>query len=208
MIIDAATIDRDEAYKLLIGAVVPRPIAWVTTLNRLGKVNAAPFSCYTFVSSAPPMLAISVGRLRGELKDTARNARDGGDFVVNVADASQVGPLHQSSAEYPEDVSEIEVLGLETIPSIAVRTPRIAIAPVAMECRFDRIIEFGAQRSQLLVGEVLRFHVRDDLYRDGKIDSVALSPLGRLGGPRYTTLGKVITMPPVSADPPVTVAKL
>lgn len=198
MIIDAAAIERDEVYKLLVGAVVPRPIAWVTTLNALGQVNAAPFSCYTFVSSAPPMLAISVGRLRGELKDTARNAREGGDFVVNVADASQVVPVHQSSAEYPADVSEVEMLGLETIPSIAVRAPRIAIAPVAMECRFDRIIEFGTQRSQLLVGEVLQFHVRDDLYHDGKIDSIALSPLGRLGGPRYTTLGKIITMPPAS----------
>lgn len=201
MDIDLKGMGKDAIYKLLVGAVVPRPIAWVTTLNDAGKVNAAPFSCYTFVSSQPPLVAVSMGRVRGGAKDSSRNAVARGEFVVNVAQSSQAKELHLSSTEHPPEVSETELLGIATAPSIKVSTPRIAEAPVAMECRYVQTIEFGELRAQLVIGEVLHMHVRDDLYRDGKIDSVALDPLGRLGGPRYATLGEILTLPSVEVSP-------
>ena len=201
MDIDLKGMGKDAIYKLLVGAVVPRPIAWVTTLNDAGKVNAAPFSCYTFVSSQPPLVAVSMGRVRGGAKDSSRNAVARGEFVVNVAQSSQAKELHLSSTEHPPEVSETELLGIATAPSVRLATPRIAEAPVAMECRYVQTIEFGELRAQLVIGEVLHMHVRDDLYRDGKIDSVALDPLGRLGGPRYATLGEILTLPSVEVSP-------
>jgi flavin reductase (DIM6/NTAB) family NADH-FMN oxidoreductase RutF len=201
MEIDAEGLTDDDAYKLLVGAVVPRPIAWVTTLDGAGRVNAAPFSAFTFVCNQPPMLAISIGRKRGALKDTARNIRETAEFVVNIADDGLIEPLHLSSREYPETVSEVEALGLATAPSRRVRPPRLAAVPVAMECRLFQTLEFGAGRSNLFIGEVTLFHVRDDLFRDGKIDSARLRPIARLGGPNYAKLGEIVTMEPVFVSP-------
>lgn len=194
MEIDPATLEEDEAYKLLVGVIVPRPIAWVTSIQLSGRINVAPFSCYTFVSHVPPMLAISVGRRNGELKDTSRNARDRGEFVVNVVDDSQMEPMHASSRDYPADVSEVDTLGLALAPSSRIATPRLAVAPVAMECRFDRIVEFGRLRSTLVVGEVVHFYVRDDVIVDRRVDPARLRPLGRLGGPRYAKVGDIVTL--------------
>jgi flavin reductase (DIM6/NTAB) family NADH-FMN oxidoreductase RutF len=199
--IDPARFDVETVYKLLVGAVVPRPIAWVTTRAESGKVNLAPFSCFTFVSSDPPMVAISVGRLRGELKDTARNIARDGEFVVHIADESQVALVHQSSVEYPEEVSEVAQLGLELVPGRRVATPRLAAPPVAMECRHAQTVEFGRLRAQLIVGEVLTFHIEESLYRDGKIDATRFRPIARLGGPRYARLGEIVTLAPVYVTP-------
>lgn len=194
MEIDAQALDEDTAYKLLVGAVVPRPIAWVTSISPNGKINAAPFSCYTFVSNKPPMLAISIGRANGALKHTSRNARDQGEFVVNTVHESQIEPMHESTRDYPDETSEVEALSLALAPSLRIRTPRLADAPVSMECRFAQIIEFGELRSTLVVGEVVCFHVRDDLLVNGRIDSALLRPLARLGGPRYAHLGEIVTL--------------
>jgi flavin reductase (DIM6/NTAB) family NADH-FMN oxidoreductase RutF len=199
--IDAAALGADDAYKLLVGAVVPRPIAWVTTRSQSGRVNLAPFSCFTFVSSDPPMLAISVGRLRGALKDTARNIAREGSFVVHIADESQVELVHRSSEEFPEEISEVEELRLQLAASRRVATPRLASAPVAMECRHAQTVEFGRLRAQLIVGEVLTFHVSPSLYRDGKIDAARFRPIARLGGPRYARLGEIVTLQPVYVTP-------
>ena len=119
------------------------------------------------------------------------------EFVVNIANLPLIEALHRSSFEFPENESEIEALGLQTIPSRDVRPPRLADAPIALECRLHQIIEFGERRQQLVVGEVLRFQVRDDLCIDGKIDSYALNPVARLGGPSYATLGEKLTFGPV-----------
>jgi len=201
MELDCGTLDTESAYKLLVGAVVPRPIAWVTTLSPHGGVNLAPFSCFTFVSNRPPMLAISVGRLKGALKDTARNIAARGEFVVNIADETQVEQVHESSTEYPDHVSEAAELGLATAPGRRIATPRIADAPVSMECRLSQTLEFGELRSQLLVGEVLCFHVADRLYANGKIDVTRFKPIARLGGPNYARLGEVLTMKSVAVTP-------
>ena len=201
MKIDPSTLDAEEAYKLVIGMVVPRPIAWVTTQSPSGIVNLAPFSAFTYVAPHPPMLAISVGRKGKDYKDTARNILATEEFVVHIADQPLLEPLHLSSTEYAAEESEVEALGLETLPSQKVRPPRLAAAPIAMECRLRHCIEFGETRTRLLVGEALLIHLRDGLMVDGKIDTRTLNPSARLGGPRYATLGEIVTMQPVYQTP-------
>jgi flavin reductase (DIM6/NTAB) family NADH-FMN oxidoreductase RutF len=200
--IAADRLSAAEAYRLLVGIVVPRPIAWVTTRHDDGRINLAPFSCYTFVSSDPPMVAISIGRRAGVPKDTTRNARRSGEFVVNIVTEDQVEPMHLSSAEHASDTSEADLLGIALTPSIIVATPRVAAAPVALECRLSQIIPFGNLKTDLVVGEVVLFRIADALYRDGKVDTVGMRPLARLGGPTYARLGEILTMPTVSEAGP------
>jgi flavin reductase (DIM6/NTAB) family NADH-FMN oxidoreductase RutF len=194
MQIDPASLAPEAAYRLLSGIVVPRPIAWVSTLSEAGVVNLAPFSCFTFVSNAPPMIGINVGRKAGVRKDTGANIHASGEFVVNIGDFGQVEAIHLSSVEHAPDVSEAALLGLETVPSDTIRTPRLRDVPVSMECRLERAIEFGLTGSEFLVGEVLRFHVRDDLYDNGRIDTRRLHPVCRIGGPNYASLGEIVTL--------------
>jgi flavin reductase (DIM6/NTAB) family NADH-FMN oxidoreductase RutF len=191
-------LTSEAGYKLLIGSVVPRPIAWISTLSAIGHSNLAPFSAFTFLSHDPPMVGIGIARRKNDdtLKDTAKNIMRDKEFVVNIANVPLIEALHRSSFEFPEDQSEIEALGLRTMPSRDVRPPRLADAPIALECRLHQIIEFGERRQQLVVGEVLRFQVRDDLCHDGKIDSYALNPVARLGGPSYATLGEKLSFGP------------
>ncbi len=195
--IAAGDLPAEQSYRLLTGLVVPRPIAWVTTLSAGGTVNLAPFSHFTFVSPKPPMLAISVGRKGDTYKDTATNILRTEEFVVHIADSTLVAPLHESANEYPPDVSEAALLGLATAPSLHVGTPRLTAPPVAMECRLRHCIEFGETRSRLLVGEVLVFRLRPDLLQDGKVDTLSLDPIGRIAGPNYTRLGEIITQRPI-----------
>ena len=110
----------------------------------------------------------------------------------------------RSAVEYPPEVSETETLGLATVPSLHVKPPRVAAAPIAMECRLRQCLEFGETRSRLIVGEVVAFHFRDGLFRDGKIDTRALDPLCRLAGPNYATLGEIVAMQPIFQTPKTT----
>lgn len=199
--IDPKTLDPEEAYKLVIGTVVPRPIAWVVTRNPQRKLNLAPFSAFMFVSPKPPLMAISVGHKAGIYKDTAGNILREENYVIHIADMGLIEPLHLSSIEHPPEVSEVEELGLATVPSTLIDTPRLEAAPIALECRFRQCLEFGATKSRLIVGEVVMWHVRDDVIRGGRIDSKALNPICRLGGPRYASLGEVVTMQPVEMTP-------
>jgi len=201
MEIDAQGLTAQAAYKLLTGIVVPRPIAWVSTLTAEGSVNLAPFSAFTFLSHDPPMVGVSVGTRSGMLKDTGRNILEWREFVVNIADQSLIQKLHESSYEYPPDVSEAEELGLTAEPSFHIRTPRIAEAPIAMECRLHQCIELGRQPNRLMVGEVLRFRFREGLVVNGKIATTALNPIARLGGPNYATLGEIVTLHGRSVTP-------
>jgi flavin reductase (DIM6/NTAB) family NADH-FMN oxidoreductase RutF len=196
MQIAAHELDAERAYRLLVGIVVPRPIAWVTTASEGGLVNAAPFSCYTFVCNDPPMLAINIGRRNGALKDTARNIERDREFVVNVVTEDLVGAMHASSAECPPEASEVEALKLGLAPSAAVRPPRLACSPVSLECRLEQIHELGRQRSALVLGRIVHFHIADAVYEDGKVVAQRLRPLARLGGLNYARLGEMLTMPP------------
>jgi flavin reductase (DIM6/NTAB) family NADH-FMN oxidoreductase RutF len=204
MHVDPRTLSADETYKLLTGVVVPRPVAWVTTLSANG-VNLAPFSTFTFVSPKPPMLAFSVGQRDGIYKDTARNILAVEEYVVHIADGALIEAVHASAIEYPPEVSEIEMLGLATVPSLHVKPPRVAAAPIAMECRLRQCLEFGDTRSRLIVGEVLAFHFRDGLLKNGKIDTKSLDPLARLAGPNYATLGEIVTMQPIQQSVKTTI---
>ncbi len=197
MEIPAATLAPEAVYKLITGIVVPRPIAWVTTLSGPGQVNLAPFSAFTFVSTKPPMIGINVGRKAGIVKDTARNIHANGEFVVNIADDTMIELVHLSAIEFPPEVSEVTELGLETIPSHVVATPRLAIAPISLECRLHRAIAFGDTGSEFMVGEVVVFHIRDGLVENGKIDTGKLHPICRIGGPRYAKLGEIVSLKPI-----------
>ncbi len=199
--IHAASLDAEGCYRLLSGIVVPRPIAWISTQSAEGLVNLAPFSCYTYVCSKPPMVGVNIGRRAGQRKDTSRNILGRREFVVNIGDETMVEAIHRSADEYSRDVSETELLGLELAASEAIATPRLAAVPVSMECRLHSVQEFGETRAEFIVGEVLVFHVLDDVCTGGKVDSAKLRPLARLGGPNYAGLGEMMTMAPVSRTP-------
>ncbi|MBV9982394.1 flavin reductase family protein [Bradyrhizobium sp.] len=201
MRIDPSELPAERIYRLMTGIVVPRPIAWVTSLSRSGVLNLAPFSAFTFVSQKPPMLAISVGRKADLYKDTAHNILDTEEYVIHIANTGLMEAVHESSVEHPPEVSEVEQLKLETVPSESIKVPRLAAPPVAMECRFRQCLEFGEARSRLIVGEVVLFHVRDGLVTNGKIETEALDPIARIGGPRYARLGDIVTFRTVFQTP-------
>jgi len=194
MRIDPSLLDAEKCYRLMSGMMVPRPIAWVTSLSGSGVLNLAPFSAFTFVSLKPPMLAISIGHKAGVYKDTAQNILRNEEFVIHIADASLMNAVHESAAEFPPEVSEVEKLGLETTASEFIKVPRLSLAPIAMECRFRHCFEFGEARTRLIVGEVMMFHVRDGLLENDKIETKALDPIARIAGPRYARLGEIVTL--------------
>jgi len=199
--VDALGLDTAEAYRLLVGCVVPRPIAWITTVDADGRVNAAPFSSYNYVATDPPMLAVNITSKGDILKDTARNIRESREFVVNVADVSTMAAMHASASEYPPDVSETDALNIELLPSTRVRPPRIAASPVQMECKLDQFIVLGKGRNTLYIGEVVAFHLATDIYDGQRVDSVALNPIARLGGPYYAALGEIFNRPMLQRPP-------
>ncbi|WP_334191960.1 flavin reductase family protein [Pararhodobacter sp.] len=201
MEIDPSTNTMAENYKIMTGLVVPRPIAWISTLNEAGSTNLSPFSAFTFCSHKPPMVAVSIGRKTGSvLKDSGHNILRTGEFVVNIVNSAALSAMHHSSAVVPPDVSEAEALNLQQLPSVTIAPPRIAAAPASLECRLHLAIPLGEERNMLIIGEVLRFHVRDELINNGKIETVALDPVARLGGPNYAGLGPVVRMPQAALD--------
>ena len=198
MIVQARELDAEQTYKLLTGVVVPRPVAWITTRSAAGVLNLAPFSAFTFVSTKPPLLGVNIGRKAGVRKDTAVNILSQGEFVVHIADGPLVEPLHASAVEHPPEVSEVELLQLQTSPSALVQVPRLQVAPVAMECRFHSVTPYGDTGAEFFVGEVLCWHLREGLLKQGKVDSFELDPLCRLGGPWYATLGERLHQAPLA----------
>lgn len=197
MYIDAASLDPAGTYRLLVGSVVPRPIAWVTSGVAPKPTNLAPFSSFAWVSQHPAMLGFTVNRRPQQRKDTIRNIEEDREFVVNIASDDMLAELHASSEGHDAETSEAELLGLELAGSVRVRVPRLAKAPVSMECVYDRTIAFSPTGGEFVVGTVVAWHIRDDLMEAGRIVTDRLRPLGRLAGPRYTMLGDVIELPPV-----------
>jgi flavin reductase (DIM6/NTAB) family NADH-FMN oxidoreductase RutF len=183
LILDPAELSAAETYKILIGSVVPRAIGWASTMSVDGVANIAPFSFFTVVARKPPMVSLTI-QPRSDLvspKDTLVNIRETGEFVVNIVSLAQANQMHKTSVEHPPEVDEFEVAGLEKCRSDLVRAPRVAGAPVAMECRLDRIISLGEVGDNLVIGEVIRFHIRDDLWHaKGRVDTAGLQPVGRL----------------------------
>ncbi len=199
MIIDPSKQDLRANYKLLIGSVLPRPIAFVSTVNEDGVPNLAPFSFFTGATPSPPTVVFAPLRRfsDGQEKDTLCNIRATGEFVVNIVDEDLVERANDTAVEFAPGVSEFAETGLTPAKSEAVTPPRVAESPISMECRLIQIVELGPEAAgggSLVIGEVLRFHVRDDLIEDGRIDTEALAPVGRLAGAEYTTLGRRFTL--------------
>ena len=162
---DLAQIPASDAYKLLVSTVVPRPIALATTVDRSGRVNAAPFSFFNAVSSIPPVvvLGISPGAASEDgFKDTERNIRDSGEFVVNLVDESLAERMNICAVDFPAGTGELDEAELTPLPSVGVRPPRIAQSPVSFECRRITGVSLGP-RSMLEIGRVIHIHIRDDL---------------------------------------------
>ncbi|MDQ0417500.1 flavin reductase (DIM6/NTAB) family NADH-FMN oxidoreductase RutF [Croceifilum oryzae] len=200
MRLDPKQLTQKDNYKLMIGSVLPRPIAFVTSINQEGIVNAAPFSFYTAVSTNPPMIGFTVNRKPGNIqKDTASNIRLNGEFVVHVVDETNVTMVNETATEFPSDVSEVEAAGFTLEPSEVVKVPRIRESKVQLECKLHQIIPMGgtadAPNSDFIVGEIVQFHVQDDLLTDGKINTDQLQPVGRLAGLYYGNIGETYAMP-------------
>lgn len=183
-------LERARRYKLLVGLVVPRPIALITTVDAGGVVNAAPFSFFNVLGDEPPIVIVSIeDRDSGAMKDTARNIGDSGEFVVNLVDESIAGRMHGCSVDYPPGVSEIERVGFTAAASTRVRPPRLAEAPAALECTLHSRIDIDSRH--LLIGRVRHLHVRDGLVDPAtlRVDMERYHPVGRLFANRYARTG-------------------
>jgi flavin reductase (DIM6/NTAB) family NADH-FMN oxidoreductase RutF len=200
---DVAEIGHQQSYRLAIGSIVPRPIAWVSSMGADGVANLAPFSFFSLVSHYPPMVSISVGERARNMKDTARNIEATKGYVIHTVVDGWEDQMNASSADFAPDEDEFAAIGLETIPADLVDAPRIANAPVAMECRFEQMLELGDEwKTHLVIGRVLRWHVREDVMLDDKyIDPQKLAPVGRLGGPRYCRTHDIFEMKPPFTTP-------
>jgi flavin reductase (DIM6/NTAB) family NADH-FMN oxidoreductase RutF len=197
MFIAAQTLDAANTYRLLVGSVVPRPIAWVTSGKAPGPTNLAPFSSFAWVSQYPAMLGFTVMPRADRRKDTMLNIERDGCYVVNIASDDMLDQLHASSEAFAPDVSEAEAVGLKLIPSTIIDVPRLDAAAVSMECVHEQTVRFSETGGEFVVGRVVGWNIDDRVMRDGRIDTELLRPLGRLAGPRYSILGQVIELPPV-----------
>jgi len=190
MRLDPASTPTKDVYRFLISAVIPRPIAFVSTVGASGVTNLAPFSYFNVISSEPPLVGIAIAERSGDPKDTLRNIRETQEFVVNVVSESLLDAMVNTAGEWPRETSEFGLSGLTPAPSERVRPPHVAESPLQLECRLHREIPLG--NSLLVVGEVLLARVRDDVLTDGRVDPVKLAPIGRLGGELYAPLGTVL----------------
>lgn len=181
-----------ENYKLLIGTIIPRPIAFVTSKSSQGIVNAAPFSYFNIVSSNPPMLSVSVQRKVGERKDTARNILSGKEFVVHIVDEENVFEVNETAASLPPDESEIDVTKLSLVNSEEIGVPAVEQAKVRFECVLHQAVDLTG--SDLLIGRIVRIHIDDSIYEKGRINADLLKPVSRLAGTNYAKLGEVFSL--------------
>jgi flavin reductase (DIM6/NTAB) family NADH-FMN oxidoreductase RutF len=194
MQINPLDLDIRGKYRLLISSIVPRPIALVSTVDENNVHNVAPFSMFTGVSSNPPMLAVSIASRKGVEKDTARNIRRTKDFVVNIVDEALAEKMNLTSAYLPPEESEFEFANLTPVESVKVRSPRVKEAPVCMECSLVESIRVGKSPNDLVIGEVLLFHVADELLEGHVVNIEKLKPVGRLGEFLYCNVRDIFEM--------------
>ena len=186
-----------ERYKLLIGLVIPRPIAWISTWSENGVANCAPYSFFNVFSEEPPLVMVSFGlRADDRIKDSLRNIRASGEFVVNLVDEGTANAMHLSSEEFPPEVSEFERAGLTPAPALTVKQPRIAEAAACLECRVYQRLEIGPGR-EFVIGEILLAHAREGIIdpKSKRISEQLYRPVGRLFGSRYCTTRQRFDLP-------------
>jgi flavin reductase (DIM6/NTAB) family NADH-FMN oxidoreductase RutF len=187
MIVDPSSQPPLNIYRLLVGSVVPRPIAFVSTISPDGINNLAPFSFFNAVCADPPTVLFCPNN-RKPTKDTLANVRATGEFVINIVSEDIAEKMNVCSGDYPAGIDEFEVAGLTPTPSDLVKPPRVREAHVNMECKVTQIISIGdrAWSGNVVLGEVLRFHIDDAIVHDFKIDPDKLRAVGRMGGNEYT----------------------
>jgi flavin reductase (DIM6/NTAB) family NADH-FMN oxidoreductase RutF/enamine deaminase RidA (YjgF/YER057c/UK114 family) len=186
--LDLAALDERERYFLLTSVVVPRPIAWVSTLAPDGTRNLAPYSYFNACSATPPIVHFTSTTSR----DSLANVKATGEFVVNVVDEELAPAMRVSSAALYSGEDEFEVAGLQTVPSRTVAPPRVAGAKVALECRLRQLLEMG--EGTMVFGDVLHIHVERSVWRDGRVDPKLLRPVGRLSAPYFATVSEVYSL--------------
>ncbi len=196
-----AEMSRSALYFALISVIVQRPIAWVSTQSTDGQLNVAPFSFFSGVTSDPPTLSIAVGTRDGAAKDTARNILATGQFVVNICNDALAQKMVQTSGEYGPDVDEFALAGLTPAASEVVTPPRVAGAPVSLECELLRCVDIesedvpGEVSSHLIVGKILMIHADDAVIGDkDRVDPAKLDAVGRLGGAGYCRVRDILEM--------------
>ncbi len=189
-----------ELYNILISAVVPRPIAWVSSLSASGQPNLAPFSFFNAVCAKPPLLVFAPGMrapkksgetaraLHGEPKDTLRNIRETKEFVINLVTCELAEAMNLTSGDYDSSVNEFELAKVASAPSKVVRPRRVAESPVSFECKLYQILEFNPEPEggSLVIGEIVSLHINDQHIKDGRLDRNSLDLIGRMGGMQYT----------------------
>lgn len=191
MDINPAEYPSREVYKLLTAAVVPRPIAWVSTMSAEGQPNLAPFSFFNVVCEKPPTVLFCPGirKADSEPKDTYHNVLATGEFVVNFVTEALAEVMNMTAAEVPPDVNEFERAGLTPVPSLLVKPPRVAESPIHFECKLHEIVTISSEPGggYIVIGTVVHMHFDDSIYRDGNyLDFDAYLPIGRLTGSGYT----------------------
>lgn len=180
--VDLESLDPGSRYFLMTGVVVPRPIAWVSSLDRHGRRNLAPFSYFNICSATPPIVHFTCS----SPKDSSANVLATEEFVVNVVSGELAEAMRISSAAFSAEQDEFEWAGLEAAPSVRVRPPRVAAAKVALECRLNRVLKIG--EGTMMFGDVLHAHISSSVWRDGRVDPQKLRPVGRLSGVTYVTV--------------------
>lgn len=194
--IDPQQLTERENYKLMIGSIIPRPIAFVTSLTKEGILNGAPFSYFNIVTANPPMISISVQRRNGDRKDTSRNIMEKKEFVVHIVDETNVEQINETAATLSSKESEIEKAKLTEIPSDVIETPGIQEAKVRFECELENIIELGNSdevTTDLIIGKIVKMHFDESVYNEGKIVYRELNAVSRLAGSDYAKIGEIFT---------------
>jgi flavin reductase (DIM6/NTAB) family NADH-FMN oxidoreductase RutF len=190
MEIPVSSLAWQEGYKILSGSILPRPIAFVTTMDNSGTVNAAPFSFFTVICANPLLICFSPMRkgTDGKKKDTLLNIEETREFVINIVSRDMAEKMNICAADYAREVNELEQAGLEQEKSVYVKPPRIKRSKVHLECTLHQLLHFGdgPGSGSLVIGRVEHVQVNDDLYHNGKIDTDKLDPVGRLAGHMYT----------------------
>jgi len=197
MKIDPVNLEWKEAHELLVSCVVPRPIAFVSTIGQDGVFNVAPYSFFAGVAVKPMLVGFSAGwKEDGQKKDTLVNIEFSRDFVVNVVNETLSEAMNQASRNYPSYVDEFKETGLTPVKADIVKAPMVAESPINMECRLVQILKFGnlPRRNSFIIGEVVRVHIKDELYVNDEIQMSELKAIARMGGELYCRTRDIFEM--------------
>ena len=189
MIVDPAQTAPGNIYKLLIGSITPRPIAFVSTVNKDGINNLAPYSFFTGVSANPPVIGFSpMINMEGRLRDSRLNIEAYEEFVVNVVSEDIAEQMNATAVDVPPEVDEFELSGLTPVPCNIVKAPRVKEARISMECKLVQVVELSKEKlsGAFVMGEIVQFHIADEIFDNYRIDADKLNTVGRMGGISYT----------------------